>query len=214
MVGAGQPPLCPHICARRQLRLVSASPGSRVPHIYRGSRGACGKHLCIQTSQAAACQDEDTWSQGQVIGMRFSSPRGSTACACRPDPSFRCAWLQGRDKTSLRATRGLEASALRFNTSPDPTVPQRCQAAGLRLRPPVCSVSILSDTATESFSSSAEPCALVPTPLLRAASHPARGQLCSKLVGILIFPAFLPHFRVRHANVLQGTAELGHSRVP
>lgn len=164
MVGAGQPPLCPHICARRQLRLVSASPGSRVPNIYRGSRGVCGKHLCIQTSQAAACQDEDTESQGQVIGMRFSPPRGSTACACRPDPSFRCAWLQDRDKTSLRATRGLEASALRFNTSPDPTVPQRCQAAGLRLRPPVCSVSILSDTATESFSSSAEPCALVPTP--------------------------------------------------
>lgn len=77
---------------------------------------------------------------------------------------FAVPWLHGRDKTSLRATRGLETSALRFNTPPDPTIPQRCQAAGLRLRPPVCSVSILSDMVTGSFRSSAGPCAPVPTP--------------------------------------------------
>lgn len=144
--------------------------------------------MCIQTFQAAACQDEDTGSQGQVIWMRFSSPPGSTACACRPDPSFHCAWLQGRDKTNLRATTGLGTSALCFNTSPDPTVPKRCQAAGLRLRPPVCSVSILSDTAIESFSSSAEPCALVPTP--RSCLVLCQGKALHKACGHSDFPSF------------------------
>lgn len=152
--------------------------------------------MCIQTSPAAACQDEDKQSQGQVIWTRLSLPLGRTACASRPDPSFHPAWLQGRDNTSLRAPRGLETSVLCSNTFPEPTVPQRCQAAGLRLRPAVC---LASDSCQPPPASC--PC-------------PARGRICTNLVGTLISPALLPHFRVQHANVFQGRAELEHSQVP